>query len=244
LGDYDGIVVADRYVVYLSLEKARTKNGGARLLLPFDGVYRAVPTPDYTLAVCWMHARRGFIRAAKAGMLQAEPILDLIGELYAVEAEAARSVAQISDRDARHSALVEARGALREVRSRALIQQLDQAIDGLTVIDGTHLAAAVTWIRNGWTELVRFLDDARIPLDNGVAERIIRGVVLGRNVYHGSRSEAGTRVAALFYSLLESCRLEGVDGQAYLAEAARRALKNREDVFLPEDFARMTQQSA
>ena len=84
-----------------------------------------------------------------------------------------------------------------------------------------------------------FLADGRVPLDNGVAERIIRGVVLGRNVFHGARSEKGTRVAALFYSLLESCKLEGVDGQAYLQEAARRALVDRKAVFLPEDFARM-----
>jgi transposase len=240
LGDYDGIVVADRYAVYLALEKARTKNGGAPLVLPFDGQYKAVPTPDYTLAACWMHARRGFIRAEKAGCAAAEPILDLIETLYAVEADAVEQVAGISNREARREALVEARQRLREARSRAIIARLDAALRELSLIEGTALANAVAWIQNGWEQLVRFLDDPRIPLDNGVAERIIRGVVLGRNVYHGARSETGTRVAALFYSLLESCRLEGVDGHAYLLEAARRALIDRKAVFLPEDFAAMT----
>jgi transposase len=209
-------------------------------VLPFDGQHKAVPTPDCTLAACWMHARRGFIRAEKAGCSAAEPILDLIEPLYAVEADAAEEVAGISDREARRDALVQARQTLREARSRAIIAQLDAALRDLTLIEGTALAKAVAWIRNGWEQLVRFLDDPRIPLDNGVAERIIRGAVLGRNVYHGARSETGTRVAALFYSLLESCRLEGVDGHAYLLEAARRALADRKAVFLPEDFAALT----
>ncbi len=209
-------------------------------MLPFDGQHKAVPTPDCTLAACWMHARRGFIRAEKAGCSAAEPILDLIEALYAVEADAAEEVAGISDREARRDALVQARQTLREARSRAIIAQLDAALRDLTLIEGTALAKAVAWIRNGWEQLVRFLDDPRIPLDNGVAERIIRGAVLGRNVYHGARSETGTRVAALFYSLLESCRLEGVDGHAYLLEAARRALADRKAVFLPEDFAALT----
>lgn len=238
-GDYDGIVVADRYVVYHALEKARTKNGGTALMLPFDGVMRAVPTPDYTLSACWMHARRGFIRAARMGSEAAEPILDHIGALYAVEAQAAEQVARIDDDEARQEALVEARRALRADRSAAILRDLEADLAALTVLEGTALADAVAWIRNGWTQLVRFLDDPRIPLDNGVAERILRGVVLGRNVFHGCRSVSGMRVAALFYSLLETCRLQGVDGQAYLREAARRALADRDAIFLPEDFARM-----
>lgn len=70
-------------------------------------------------------------------------------------------------------------------------------------------------------------------------ERLLRSVVLGRKVYAGARSEAGTQVAALFYSLIASCRLVEVDAHAYLLEATRRALEDREAVFLPEDFAEM-----
>jgi len=45
-------------------------------------------------------------------------------------------------------------------------------------------------------------------------------------------------VAAMFTTLLESCRLEGVDGQARRLEATRRALKHRTAVSLPEGFAK------
>ena len=109
--------------------------------------------------------------------------------------------------------------------------------DQVTAVPGLALDKAVQWVDNGWTELTRFVGDARIPLDNGLAERVIRGVVIGRKVYAGSRSEKGTQVAALFYSLVESCRLAGVDPRAYLREAVRGALKDRDSALLPEDYA-------
>ena len=74
---------------------------------------------------------------------------------------------------------------------------------------------------------------------NGIAERAVRGVVLGRKTHAGSRSLDGTRVAALFYSLVETCRVEGVDARAYLIAATHRALEDRQSVFLPEDYAAM-----
>ncbi len=55
----------------------------------------------------------------------------------------------------------------------------------------------------------------------------------GRN---GSRSERGTRVAALFYSLIESAKLCRVEPRAYLSEAARRAIRNPGTVTLPRDL--------
>ncbi len=47
----------------------------------------------------------------------------------------------------------------------------------------------------------------------------LRGVAVGRKNHYGSRSERGTRVAALFYSLIESAKLCGVEPRAYLREA-------------------------
>jgi transposase len=49
----------------------------------------------------------------------------------------------------------------------------------------------------------------------------------------GSRSERGARVAALFYSLIESAKLCGVEPRAYLREATLRAMRNPGAVALP-----------
>jgi transposase len=50
--------------------------------------------------------------------------------------------------------------------------------------------------------------------------------VLGRKNHYGSRSERGTEVAALFYSLIESAKLAGVEPDVYLRRAARLAIRS------------------
>ena len=65
----------------------------------------------------------------------------------------------------------------------------------------------------------------------------MRAVVIGRKNHYGSRSERGTRVAALFYTLIESAKLAGVEPAVYLAEATRRAIANPGTVTLPHDLA-------
>src|SRR5207245_2981824 len=89
-----------------------------------------------------------------------------------------------------------------------------------------------------WKGLTLFLDDPRVPLDNNRTERGLRGVVLGRKNHYGSRSQRGTEVAALFYSLLESAKLSGVEPKLYLLTATRRALADSKTVTLPRGLAR------
>jgi hypothetical protein len=60
---------------------------------------------------------------------------------------------------------------------------------------------------------------------------------VGRKNHYGSRSIHGTRVAALFYSLIESAKLAGVDPAAYLTAATERALAAPGAVTLPRDLA-------
>ena len=84
--------------------------------------------------------------------------------------------------------------------------------------------------------LTRFLDDPRIPLDNNATERGLRGMVIGRKNHYGSRSQRGTEVAALFYSLIESAKLCGVEPKAYLLHATTAALRHPGTVTLPHDL--------
>ena len=69
---------------------------------------------------------------------------------------------------------------------------------------------AAGYVVANWDRLTRFLQDARIPLDNNATERAIRGPVVGRKNHYGSKSRRGTEVAATFYSLIETAKLQGV----------------------------------
>ena len=102
----------------------------------------------------------------------------------------------------------------------------------------TQYAAALPIDRvlsEAWLRLTRFLQDARIPLDNDATERGIRGPVVGRKSHYGSKSERGTQVASVFYSLLETAKLAGGDPANYLREAALADARGA--VLLPADFA-------
>jgi hypothetical protein len=54
--------------------------------------------------------------------------------------------------------------------------------------------------------------------------------------HYGSRSERGTRVAALFYSLIESAKLAGVEPRAYLRQATLRAVRHPGTATLARDL--------
>ena len=100
----------------------------------------------------------------------------------------------------------------------------------------------VNFVANGWStpsaigQLLRFLDDPTVPIDNNGTERCLRGVVVGRKNHYGSRSQRGTEVAALFYSLIESAKLAGVGPHTYLRVATLAALRSA-DVVLPHQLA-------
>jgi hypothetical protein len=58
--------------------------------------------------------------------------------------------------------------------------------------------------------------------------------VIGRKNHYGSKSQRGTEVAALFYSLIETARLRGEDPGHYLRRAAIAAIENPSTVTLPK----------
>jgi hypothetical protein len=172
------------------------------------------------LAHCWSHVRRKFLEA-EASSPQAKPVLDLIRDLYAIEAEASSP---------------EDRRALRDARSCALVKEIHAWLLAQRALPQSSFGKALAYAAELWPGLVRFLDNPRIPLDNNASERALRGVVLGRKNHYGSKSQRGTEVAALFYSLLESAKLAGLEPAAYLAEATRRAIASPGAVTLPRDL--------
>ncbi len=83
---------------------------------------------------------------------------------------------------------------------------------------------------NQWEGLVLFARHPSVPLHNNATEQSQRGPVIGRNNHQGSRSERGTRVSAILYTLVESAKLAGVDPERYLLLCVRRALMDKSPV--------------
>ncbi|MFI4978611.1 MAG: IS66 family transposase, partial [Solirubrobacterales bacterium] len=184
LGEYAGVVVCDGYSAYGALKK----RGGR-----------------FQLAHCWAHVRRKYVEIEPSFPVPCKTALDLIGEIYEVE----RRCRAGPDGD-------EERRRLRAEVSRGVLAKLKAwAMETLpTALPESGLAGAIKYMLGLWSGLERFLDDPRIPVDNNATERAARGVVVGRKNHYGSKSERGTKVAAILYSLLETAKLAGVEPKA------------------------------
>jgi transposase len=84
------------------------------------------------------------------------------------------------------------------------------------------IAEAIRYGLNHWEGLTRFLDDGRIELDTNIVERCIRPVVLNRKNALFAGHDEGAENWACIASLTETCKLHGVDPQAYLADVLTR----------------------
>jgi transposase len=134
-------------------------------------------------------------------------LLDIIGEIYAVEAEA------------RHlGATSEQRLALRQERSRPLMDRLrDQLVSArAAALPKSVLGRGCAYALGQWARLEVFLKRGEIEVDNNWAENALRPVVLGRkNFLHIGSEWAGPRLAAI-WSVYGTCQRLGINPRAYL----------------------------
>jgi len=86
----------------------------------------------------------------------------------------------------------------------------------------SETAKAISYSLNRWSGLVRFLDDGRLCMTNNAAERALRCVAVGRHNWTFAGSDEGGRRAAAIYTLVETCKPNGVDPRAWLADVLAR----------------------
>jgi transposase len=159
---------------------------------------------------CWAHGRRRFKEALDTDPRAAEVLL-LVQQLYAIEDEAKELPA-------------EARRALRQERSVPLLAKIDEVRRRLQadVLPKSPLGDALRYLDNQWAPLQRFVEDGRLRIDNNGAENQLRVVAVGRKNWLFSGSLEGARWAAILYSLVQSCRLVGIDPFLYFRDVLRR----------------------
>src|SRR5215212_516219 len=177
-----------------------------------------------SLAFCWSHVRRKFYELAQSGPAPiATEALARIAELYRVENEIRGCPA-------------EERRAARQAKSRPVIEALEPwLLAKLTLISQkSKLAEAIRYAISRWTGLCRFLDDGCIEIDNNVVERSIRPLALTRKNALFAGSDGGAEHWATIASLIEACKLNGVEPHAYLADVITRIVDSHPNSRLDE----------
>lgn len=173
------------------------------------------------LAGCWAHVFRKFEEAAPDHP-EALLALQWIGQLYAIDERADGDLVKKAE--------------LRRAESAEILATMKTWLWNQATLKTLSIGKAAAYVVANWDRLTRFVGDPRIPLDNNATERAIRGPVVGRKNHYGSKSRRGTEVAAIFYSLIETAKLAGVDPARYLREAV--LADARGEVLVPADMPR------
>ena len=172
---------------------------------------------------CWMHARRKFFEARAVDRLRAETALAHIGRLYAVE----RDLQTQCDgtwrelpRAERYARMAAARQELAQPALEQFFAWLEAEAPAL--VPKNPVRQAMEYALRQRVALSRYVEDGRLAIDNGAAERALRGIALGRKNWLFCGSERGARAACVYFSLAASCRRHEIDPFAYLRDAFRR----------------------
>ena len=158
-----------------------------------------------------VHVRRGFYDLAKAKTPIATEALQRIAALYEIEARV------------RGTSAAE-RLAVRQAESKPLVMDLRTWFEAqLAKLPARGpLAEAIRYALNHWDGLGRFLEDGRIELDNNSVERAMRPVCLSRKNSLFAGSDEGGENWACLASLIETCKLNDVNPQAYFTDLLTR----------------------
>lgn len=175
---------------------------------------------------CWAHARRKFhdVYVRKRTAVNTEA-LARIAELFAIEAEIRGRPADI-------------RRTVRQARAGPLLQDLHAWFKTTLATVSVHsdTAGAINYALNQWQALTRYVDDGTLEAENNAAERALRAVALGRKNYLHFGSDRGGERGAAIYTLIGTCKLNGINPEAYLRYVLGRIADhpvNRIDELLP-----------
>lgn len=192
LEGYQGVLVTDGYAAY---------EGAAQAL-------------GLTHAGCMAHARRKFDEALKAQpslTSHARCALDFIAELSLIE----RPLWDPAQRCTAPQRL-----EVRQRRSAPVMARFHAWLEALAprVLPESRLGKAIYYTLGQWTKLSVFLTHGDVPMHNNRCENAIRPFVIGRKGWLFSDTVKGAVASANLYSLIETCKANGVEPHAYLSQ--------------------------
>jgi transposase len=198
LKDFTGTLQVDGYRAYNAVA-ARRANG------------------QIVLAHCWAHIRRPIYKLHEDGNAPtATEALQWIAQLYAIEDE-------IRGCDP------ETRRAVRQAKSKPLLDEFHAWLEARLreLSPKSDMAKALKPILTHWQALTVFLDDGRVELDTNSLERQIKPAAIQKKNFLFAGNTGGGHTWAIVLSLTQTCKLNGVDPQAYLADVLERIVSGR-----------------
>lgn len=226
-------------LVFFDYQQGRGREGPVEILENFRGylqtdgyaAYEIFDSRDgITLMHCMAHARRMFNEALQNDEARAEYAMKEIGKLYAIERsckEQELSFDQIKE--------------VRQLESVPILTSLGDWMKEqyLQVLPKSPIGKALGYSIERWKRLSLYTEDGRLNIDNNPVENSIRPVAVGRKNYLFAGSHEAAQRSAMLYSLLGTCKMNGIEPYAWLKEVLEKIADhpiNRITHLLPLNF--------
>lgn len=139
----------------------------------------------------------------------------------------------------------EARLQLRQTEAKPIWDAMRAELDGIgdrtqqVVLPKSELRKALNYLSNHWTELTRYLSDAKLSMDNNECEQLMKQVGLGRKNWLFAGSVAGGERIAAFLTLASTAHRNDLDVRVYIRDVLQRLLDGETDYepMLPWNWA-------
>lgn len=219
--------------VLFEYDPSRGKEVPLRLLEGFHGYlqtdgytsYNAVSVQEGIIQLgCFDHVRRKFVDAKKGEakekskkkmkatkVSKADVALGKIAKLYAVEADI-------------QSLPVDEKKQQRQLRSKPLLDDLKAWLEKniVKVVPDSLVHTAMKYALNQWPKLVVYCENGHLNISNAAAENAIRPFTVGRKNWLFADTPKGARASAVYYSLIESAKVNGLEPYAYLSHVLKK----------------------
>jgi transposase len=212
----------DKPIVYFKYNPTRQGDVARDFLINYKGYVQTDGYKGYDfieamleiiLVGCWAHARRNFYDAAKIKGLKkrknssADKALKYIRRIYAIEKE-------LREQELSYDEITKERS----LRTKPILDEFKLWLDKkcITVPPKSLLGKAINYTLNQWKKLYRFMEQGFITPDNNLVENAIRPYVVGRKNWLFAGKPEGAEATALFYSLIETAKLNNLEPYHYL----------------------------
>ncbi len=170
---------------------------------------------------CLAHGRRKFSDLEEVFPHECHVVLDVIGQVFDHD-EQARA----------HELSPEARLAYHQAQSQPLMEELkrwlDTRLDERLVEPNSSLGKAMGYMRKHWQTLTRFLSIPGAPMENNMAERVLKLFIRQRKNSLFYKSPHSAYIASILTSLIATCLYAGVNAVEYLVALQ----EHRHEVFV------------
>ena len=233
--------------VLFAYDASRARGAPQKILKNFQGYlqtdgYSAYEefgnVPGITLVGCLAHARRKFFDVKASGFAMAEEALTLFGRVYAVEKH-------IREQGLMGEEKLLYRKQHAVAALAALHAWLMEKYSDKNVIPSNPIRQAVEYTLKRWDKLILYADTHLLDPDNNRVENSIRPVAIGRKNYLFAGSHDAAQRSAMLYSLLGTCKAQGIEPFTWLSDVLNRLPThpiNRIRELLPQYYQRESAQ--